>query len=101
MQSTVDKLLALCSKAAPVNHYKVLGVTPTANEQEIRAAFKSAALKFHPDKAPDGMWRAAAEVVFRLVSEASRVLSDANNRAEYDKVVAAESQRRGSPSTSK
>eukprot|EP00873_Tetraselmis_striata_P010630 jgi/Tetstr1/430894/TSEL_020651.t1 len=87
MQATVDRLLELCSRAAPVNHYQVLGVAPGASEQEIRAAFRAAALKFHPDKAPDGTWRVAAEVVFRLVSEASRVLSDPITRATFDKAL--------------
>jgi DnaJ domain len=48
------------------------------------AARRQFALRFHPDKATDAPQKAAAEVLFQLVSEAHSVLSDAESRRQYD-----------------
>lgn len=63
------------------DYYQVLQVTRTANEVEIKAAYRKMALKFHPDKnsAPE------AEEAFKKVSEAYTVLSDQQERAHYDR----------------
>mmetsp|Transcript_4928 Transcript_4928/g.8931 ORF Transcript_4928/g.8931 Transcript_4928/m.8931 type:complete len:493 (-) Transcript_4928:137-1615(-) len=79
-----------CSKSRqnlPVNHYKVLGLQPSASSSDVRHAFRSHALKFHPDKATCPLRKAAAEVSFRLVSDAQRTLSDPNRRAQLDRSV--------------
>ncbi len=62
--------------------YLVLSVTREASEDEIRKAYRQAALKHHPDRNPGD---AAAEVKFKEASEAYAVLSDAEKRQAYDR----------------
>ncbi len=70
----------------PVNHYAVLGVKPAATPSEIRSAFRQLALQYHPDRAAKaaGLCPAAANIIFKLLSEAHSTLSDAAQRRQYD-----------------
>jgi molecular chaperone DnaJ len=63
------------------DYYEVLGVRRDASPEEIKRAFRQAALKYHPDrnKAPD------AEARFKEASEAYEVLSDQQRRQLYDR----------------
>lgn len=73
------------SPAANVNsddYYKVLGVDRRASDQEIKAAYRKLALKYHPDKNPDNT--EAARVSFNKVSEAYDTLHDPEKRKVYD-----------------
>lgn len=63
------------------DHYKTLGVKPSAPNTEIKKAYRTLAVKYHPDKNPDN---ALCEVQFKEVNEAYSVLSDARKRAHYD-----------------
>lgn len=65
------------------DHYHVLGVARGASEGELTRAYKALARKHHPDKNPDN--KEAAEVSFKRVAEAYRVLRDPRLRAEYDR----------------
>lgn len=62
----------------PFDPYKTLGVHPSSTEAEIRAAWREAAQKAHPDR--DG---GSAERMSQ-VNQAYQVLSDPNRRAQYD-----------------
>ena len=64
------------------DYYEVLGVSKSANEGEIKKAYRKLALKYHPDKNPDD---AEAEEKFKEAAEAYEVLSDADKRARYDR----------------
>ncbi|MET0751979.1 MAG: molecular chaperone DnaJ [Pyrinomonadaceae bacterium] len=64
------------------DYYEVLGVTRTATEVEIKAAYRKLAIQHHPDKNPDDH---TAEEKFKEAAEAYSVLSDAQKRAAYDR----------------
>ena len=65
--------------------YKVLGVSKDASESEIKKTYRSLARKFHPDSNPGD---ASAEARFKEISEAYSVLSDLQQRSEYDQIRA-------------
>src|SRR6266581_5765991 len=64
------------------DYYEVLGVSRTAAVEEIKSAYRKAALKWHPDRNPEN--KADAEVNFRECTEAYSVLSDPQKRQLYD-----------------
>jgi molecular chaperone DnaJ len=64
------------------DYYEVLGVARTAAVEEIKAAYRKAALKWHPDRNPEN--KAEAEVKFRESTEAYSILSDQQKRQIYD-----------------
>lgn len=64
------------------DYYEILGVTKTATEVEIKRAYRTLAVKYHPDKNPDD---AAAEEKFKECAEAYAVLSDQQKRSAYDR----------------
>jgi molecular chaperone DnaJ len=65
--------------------YKILGVSKDAPEAEIKKSYRKLAREFHPDSNPGD---AKAEAKFKEISEAFSVLSDAEQRKEYDAVRA-------------
>uniref|UniRef100_A0A3Q4GMN4 Zgc:122979 n=1 Tax=Neolamprologus brichardi TaxID=32507 RepID=A0A3Q4GMN4_NEOBR len=67
-------------KPAGKDFYKVLGVSPESNEDEIKKAYRKMALKFHPDKNSD----ADAEDRFKEIAEAYEILTDPKKRSIYD-----------------
>ena len=64
------------------DYYEVLGVSKTANEQEIKKAYREKALQYHPDRNPDNP---QAEEKFKEAAEAYEILSNADKRAQYDR----------------
>lgn len=62
--------------------YEVLGIDRSADEDAIKKAFRKLALQHHPDRNPGDK---QAEARFREASEAYRILSDATQRAKYDR----------------
>lgn len=69
--------------ASKTDYYEVLAVTRDATGDQIKSAYRKAALKWHPDRNPEN--KSEAEHRFREASEAYSVLSDPQKRATYDR----------------
>ena len=65
--------------------YKVLGVSKDTSEAELKKVYRKLAREFHPDS---NQGNAKAEAKFKEISEAYSVLSDKEQRAEYDQIRA-------------
>jgi molecular chaperone DnaJ len=63
------------------DYYEVLGVTRTADGEEIKRSYRRLAMKYHPDRNPGN---AEAERRFKDAAEAYAVLSDPQKRQRYD-----------------
>ncbi len=63
---------------ADANYYEILGVTPGATPEEIRAAYLELVKRVHPDSGGN-------EALFRSVNAAYETLSDPGRRARYDR----------------
>lgn len=63
------------------DYYKLLGVSKSADQKEIKRAFRKLAAKYHPDKNPDNP---KAEDKFKEINEAYMVLGDEEKRKYYD-----------------
>lgn len=69
-----------------MNYYEILGVSPTATVTEIRKAYKTKALKCHPDKTASFSEAAKkfADAEFREINDAHTTLTDEQLRKTYD-----------------
>jgi len=68
--------------ANKADYYELLGVNRTVTAEELKKAYRQAALRYHPDRNPGDK---AAEEKFKELSEAYQVLSDPEKRAPYDR----------------
>ncbi len=64
------------------SYYEILELQTNASEEEIKKAYRSKAMKFHPDRNPGDK---EAEENFKQAAEAYDVLRDPQKRANYDK----------------
>ena len=64
------------------DYYEVLGVGRSANEGEIKSAYRKMALTYHPDRNPGDK---QAEEKFKEAAEAYAILADPDKRAAYDR----------------
>ena len=63
------------------DYYDILGVTKKATPEEIKKAYRSLAMKYHPDR---NQGDKTAEAKFKEASEAYQVLSDPKKKSSYD-----------------
>ncbi|KKR96843.1 MAG: Chaperone protein DnaJ [candidate division TM6 bacterium GW2011_GWE2_41_16] len=63
------------------DYYEILGVQKSASKEDIKKAYRTLALKYHPDRNPGNK---EAEEKFKEAAEAYDVISDNKKRAQYD-----------------
>jgi curved DNA-binding protein len=73
--------------AVTKDYYEILGVSRNATADELKAAYRILALRYHPDRNRSDQ---AAEEKFKEISAAYEVLSDPEKRARYDQLGNAE-----------
>jgi len=61
-------------------HYEVLGIEPTASESEIKKAYRSMSLKYHPDRNQSE----EAKTIMQNITGAYEILSDPESKKKYD-----------------
>lgn len=64
------------------DYYSILGVSKSANEDDLKKAYRKLAMQYHPDK---NHGNAEAEKKFKAINEAYDVLKDPQKRAAYDR----------------
>lgn len=64
-----------------IDYYKILEISKSATEKEIKAAYRKLARKYHPDLNPNNK---EAEKKFKEINEANEVLSNPEKRKKYD-----------------
>lgn len=68
--------------ATKSDYYDILGVSKSASADEIKKAYRKAALQWHPDRHKDD--KETAEKKFKEINEAYQVLSDPQKKSAYD-----------------
>ena len=68
------------------NHYETLGVSRDASDKDIRQAFRSLSMKYHPDKVmnADAAEQEQAKVRMQEINEAYEILGDDASKQEYN-----------------
>ena len=65
------------------DYYKILGIDKKASQDEVKKAYRTLAVKYHPDKNPGNK---EAEEKFKLANEANEVLGNPEKRKKYDEL---------------
>jgi DnaJ-class molecular chaperone len=63
---------------ATIDYYSVLELTPDASKEQIKRAYRSLSMKYHPDRNPEHIEK------MQIINEAYEILGDDNSKAHYD-----------------
>ncbi|KAI3869632.1 hypothetical protein MKX03_011829 [Papaver bracteatum] len=78
-----SSVISATSNKGEQNHYAVLGLSSTASSTDIKRAYRTLALKYHPDVCKDSQ----SGEVFKSIRLAYDVLSSAQTRNQYDRAL--------------
>ncbi|KAI3932396.1 hypothetical protein MKW92_017548 [Papaver armeniacum] len=78
-----SSVISAASNKGEQNHYAVLGLSSTASSTDIKRAYRTLALKYHPDVCKDSQ----SGEVFKSIRLAYDVLSSAQTRNQYDRAL--------------
>lgn len=83
------------------DYYKILGIPPSATQEEVRQAYRKESLRTHPDRLVNTSpaEKQAATEKFQAVADAYYVLSDPQRRKEYDTLYTTRSDRTDNPNS--
>lgn len=82
-QEREEEDITIPSAPTTIDPYTILSVPQDATPEQIKTAYRKAALKHHPDKAPEES-KAAAHTKFQEIAFAYAILSDSRRRNRYD-----------------
>eukprot|EP01080_Neovahlkampfia_damariscottae_P008942 gene8942-891_t len=80
----LHKLQILKKRASRKDYYKILGVSKSATQRDIKKAYRKLAVKWHPDKHRDEKKKKEADLKFKDINEAYEVLKDESKKERYD-----------------
>ncbi|UYV68244.1 DNAJC7 [Cordylochernes scorpioides] len=88
-KALLDQAKLELRKSKRKDYYKILGVSKTASDDEIKKAYKKLALLHHPDRHSDATPEAKSEQEkkFKELGEAYAILSDPKKKHRYDNSV--------------
>ena len=72
------------SEDKDADHYKLLGIEAAASASDIKRAYRKAAILHHPDRVQGDEQKRRAEILFKQIAEAYRVLSAPDLKSDYD-----------------
>jgi DnaJ family protein C protein 3 len=84
LNQKIQQLERRIKQQSKVNYYKVLGLTRSCSQRDVKRAYHKLAMKYHPDKVTDAEEKPAAEAMFKKVARAYEVLGDEDLRKRYD-----------------
>ena len=72
------------SSEKEVDFYKLLDLEATATSSEIKRAYRTKAIKHHPDRVQGDEQKRRAEILFKQIAQAYGVLNDKEQKSDYD-----------------
>lgn len=69
----------------PLSYYELLNVSPKASDDEVKAAYRRLALRYHPDRNPES--RGMAQLRFQQISEAYHQIKTRERRKHYNRIL--------------
>jgi Flp pilus assembly protein TadD len=83
----LEKAQNMKKEKTTIDYYKILNCSRDATQSEIKAAFRKATIKWHPDRYRDPVKKKEAETMMAKINNAYEILSDPRKKQMYDQGV--------------